>query len=176
MERNNDIQDELNMLNSTLGTLPKRMPYQVPQDYFEELPSRISLHKKDRHMAPHIVPKGYFDNLPEQMLEKLKQEQDYQAPKAKRIDISWRSISLAAAAVIIILISIGVYQAPKEQPLSVAENLEQVSDDKILAYLEDNIDDYDVDLIKSSLPTTSQETPLTDVDNTTINDYLYDID
>lgn len=176
MKQNNDIQEELQMLNSKLGNISKEMPFTVPRHYFDELYGHVSLHTTKKHTAPHIVPEGYFDNLPEAMFERLKKELREEKPVTKRVSFNWRSISMAAAAVIIILISIGIYQQPHEQPLSATENLAQISDEKILAYMEDNIDDFDIELIKASLPNTTQEINFKEVDNTTINDYLYSID
>lgn len=75
MDKNNEILQELAALKSTLGSLPRTLPYCVPDYYFETLPETLAaktLAQLNPTTAlpqgikvPYEVPEGYFQQLPE---------------------------------------------------------------------------------------------------------------
>ncbi|MGZ5243332.1 MAG: hypothetical protein ACXWDO_10835 [Bacteroidia bacterium] len=51
---NNDIHNELQDLNSPLAKMEKKHPFDVPVNYFEEMPSAIQSHIYDRKKMPSV--------------------------------------------------------------------------------------------------------------------------
>jgi hypothetical protein len=99
---------ELQEISPLLAGLSRKMPFEVPQGYFEaapvaaapELPALLA--DIDRRM-PYAVPEGYFATLPELMLKAS-------APKAKVVamrPVRW--MRMAAAAVIATAMAVGVW-------------------------------------------------------------------
>ncbi len=104
--------EEIQQLSPILAAIPKKMPYDAPENYFsgvadelpilvkpDTLPSVLAHHDKK---MPYGVPDGYFDNLPGTIMTKVNK------PKAKVIALnSRRWMRIAAAAMIIGIIAIG---------------------------------------------------------------------
>jgi len=108
--------DELASLSPLLAGLSKKMPYDVPQNYFstlsddvpalvqdDELPAILAGHPKTN---PYEVPSGYFDNLPGQVVAKV-------APKQAKVvafnRTRWMRVAAAALVAGAIAISGLVY-------------------------------------------------------------------
>ena len=71
MSDNNNIINELEEMGSKLATIPRRMPYSVPDGYFSAeitIPNGLPA----RAETPYSVPGGYFDELPQKMLAAAK--------------------------------------------------------------------------------------------------------
>ncbi|MBD0375726.1 MAG: hypothetical protein ICV51_08880 [Flavisolibacter sp.] len=104
--------EELQQLSPVLAAIPKKMPYETPENYFtgiaDELPMLMKpevlspvLAQHDKKM-PYKVPDGYFDSLPATIKARINK------PKAKVIALnSRRWLRMAAAAMIIGIIVIG---------------------------------------------------------------------
>ena len=95
MEQKNNILNELNILNSQLGSCQSLPVYVVPEGYFDGLPalmlSRVKALQAStpaeelQHLSvllpalsrqtPYAVPSGYFDGLAAQVLKKVQDEQ-----------------------------------------------------------------------------------------------------
>ncbi len=83
MERRNEISDELVSLGSSLATMPRTMPYMVPENYFDTLCSDLvqnihSLQHSDPVLLsikdnPYAVPQHYFEQFPAQVLAHVKE-------------------------------------------------------------------------------------------------------
>src|SRR5665213_3159773 len=75
METSPDILDELRTIAPTLLSAKKINVFQVPEDYFNDLDSRIStivfLNQVEKKEAPN-VPDGYFNSLSDRILSKIK--------------------------------------------------------------------------------------------------------
>jgi len=72
MTQQNDILNELKELNSPLADMSRKMPYYLPESYFEELDATIlSIVTEAKPEMPFFskempfsVPQGYFEGLP----------------------------------------------------------------------------------------------------------------
>jgi hypothetical protein len=72
-KNNNSIQDELRAWNSPLAAAARDMPFSLPENYFESLPT--GLLTVAQSAMPHIscspvfaIPDNYFQSFPEKML------------------------------------------------------------------------------------------------------------
>lgn len=120
-------QDELASVSTLLSGLPKHMPYQVPDGYFENYTSYIP-QENDTHSTllttigkinPYAVPANYFDGLPTEMLQKAA------LPTAKVVPMFARKWMKAAAAAVVsgalILAGIGLLTNKTETVSATAE-------------------------------------------------------
>lgn len=107
-EQASEIENSDPILSETLETLRHQMPYTVPAGYFGELGtlSRLPGAKK----MPQAVPANYFEQLPQQVMASV----DNDAPSRAKLITMRRSparwLSLAAAAVLVGVISISLYR------------------------------------------------------------------
>lgn len=130
--------------------LPKENPFSVPEGYFEELPDSILFrikgrenHKADFSSANHFeVPEGYFDSLSKSILVKTAIKQKTQGK------IIWlhRLSRVAVAAVAVVAVSLVIWISKHKSGHSTnTAGLEQVSDEEIFTYLENN--NVSIDLV-----------------------------
>jgi hypothetical protein len=174
MESVNDIREELRGLNSLLADMPRTMPYEIPQGYFESFEGSVGLMKAGRQM-PYVVPQGYFEELTTVMLFEVNkpEQKTFGVPvgyfealpaellvRAKESDTKPKTISIgviigknvrwAAAAVLLLGVGIGVYKNYLYQPqFNVQQELAALSQDEIHDYVQQHIDEYDVETISS---------------------------
>jgi hypothetical protein len=142
--------DELASLSPLLAGLSKKMPYDLPENYFttlsndvpaliqdDELPAILAGHQKT---TPYEVPMGYFDNLPEQVLSKV-------APKqAKVVSFNrtrWMRVAAAAIVAGVMAISGLVYYSsssntnPTSSPEAwIANQLKNISNQDLDSFIE----------------------------------------
>jgi hypothetical protein len=133
----------------------KSMPFSLPEGYFENLSNQI-LQKTtetpgwddpDRRM-PMELPEGYFENLPQQILEAVKKNK----PVRKTIALPiWKGIRWAAAAILISGIGIGSYHIFPTAIPEVNQKLTKVPVDSIHAYVRQNIDEFDSEMLEKKL-------------------------
>ncbi|GAB3171412.1 hypothetical protein [Telluribacter humicola] len=102
--------------------------------------NRIRLEDVERKV-PFEVPEGYFDRLPSEIQARIPVHQEHAKPL---ISWSWqRSVGLAAA-LSLLLVLVWVTYPETQGPLG-QEPLSQVSDEAIIQYLEEqNISYYDL--------------------------------
>ena len=113
-EQEGSAASELQQLSPFLAGLSRQMPYAVPQHYFEQNLSNLSLITAEERsevleaigrQMPYSVPEGYFHRLPDQILANLVR------PKAKVVPFFSRTWARAAAAAAIIgAVIFGGYQ------------------------------------------------------------------
>ncbi|HEY9176209.1 MAG TPA: hypothetical protein VIN07_00900, partial [Flavipsychrobacter sp.] len=158
MAGNKDILRELEAINSPLAGVSRDMPFDVPQGYFDNLPVQV-WHQANEEVLlpgttmPHIVHPEYFDTLPEQLLESIKkQEQKQPATRTNSISL-WKNIRWAAAAMLILAIGFGTYRVFNPQPVSVEQQLQAISDEAIMSYVEDNIYAFETETIVNYMNT-----------------------
>jgi hypothetical protein len=147
------VQEELQHLSSTLSTIPRTMPFSVPEAYFANLTSNLPTLLKDDFVpeelkklakrVPYDVPVDYFENLPAQILSKVAK------PKAKVVSMSARHwVRYAAAAIVTGLIAISgilyfknntgkeIALDPLKEPKAwVADKLEDVSNQDLEEFI-----------------------------------------
>lgn len=103
--------EELETISPVLAAIPKKMPFSVPENYFqslsgdlppiqekEELP--VMLRQASRQL-PYSVPEGYFNALAGALLKKVQQ------PAGHVVSFGSRILRYAAAAAIIGLVVLG---------------------------------------------------------------------
>jgi len=150
--------EELASLSPLLAGLPKKMPYDLPQNYFttlsndvpaliqeDELPAILAEHTRSN---PYEVPMGYFDTLPTQVIAKI-------APKQAKIvsfnRTRWMRVAAAALVTGAIAISSLVYYNNRS-----STNLYSSSEAWIANQLK-NISNQDLDSFIESADATSTE-------------------
>ncbi len=109
-----EIKQELKNISGCMAGTQIPMPYAVPDEYFanfeKNLRSKITeedattaVHTLAGKTMPYSVPGDYFDKLPKLLLEKN------EAEKQKGIRITFPQLRWAAAAIVLIAISVGTY-------------------------------------------------------------------
>lgn len=172
MASEHDILQELKDLNSSLGELPRAMPYELPAGYFEGFAAAITVKVSARHElmnkdVPFTVPHGYFDNLPGQILQSV------QEPAAQKTRSIWLNLRWAAAAVLVLAIGLGSYRVLNPATLSIEQQLSAIPNAELLAYVHDNIDEFETDIIISNMNNVHLINPQTgNINNNAIEDYL----
>ena len=94
MKRNPEIGKELEIISPAVANLSFRMPFYIPEGYFESLPHQILeliknencidseiteksiFDSKPAILSPFSVPEGYFDGLSANILSKIKETED----------------------------------------------------------------------------------------------------
>lgn len=151
MKQKNDILQELKASGSSLGDLPRTMPYEVPGNYFTQLHDTIlpqaKLAENVSNNIVHDIPKGYFDQLPSQILNKVNNEE-----KRRNTKNIWLGVKWVAAAILLIGLSFGIYDVLYTQGEKYYETeLAQVPVSNIDQYIYNNIYDFDVETIENTL-------------------------
>lgn len=97
--------------------------------------------KKDLYQAPE----GYFDALPDKILQRIDEEENGKERKSD-IQVNWKMIGYAAAASIVLLISVLIgFQDPKDDNLSADDLLAEVPTADLVLYLQySEIDTYEI--------------------------------
>lgn len=133
----------------------KKIPFEVPEGYFEQLQTNVL--QQVQHDAltgalPKInvftAPEGYFDTLPAQVLAQV-QAADTPAVKRTRI-ISWQNLRWAAAAVLVLGLGFGSVKMLWPDTHKDA-TLAKVPATAIQAYVQQNIDEFDSELIENNI-------------------------
>jgi len=111
----------------------KKLPFKVPEGYFEHLPSQLSnrleLETKPELKEPEMefklnqtVPDGYFEQLPTLISNRLDKILDKKEPKIVPIGNSWKMWSIAASIAIVLISGLGLLwnNQQKNQSLDIA--------------------------------------------------------
>src|SRR5580658_3436394 len=80
MNARNDISEELRLLSAVVAAISRQTPYEVPRDYFLDLPARVLLRVSGQHVRGQgehkqltfSVPEGYFEGFARQVLDRIK--------------------------------------------------------------------------------------------------------
>jgi hypothetical protein len=106
------VMNELVQLSPFLAGIPKKMPYSLPEDFFQsnieglkaftsENEESLVLSFTEKEM-PYEVPLGYFANVPEQVLQKVSNQGAKGVPMMRR---KWMRLAVAATVTGIMAIS-----------------------------------------------------------------------
>lgn len=181
MKQPDGITDELRGMNSPLADMPKgmpfalhegsfsslpgqirmlisgsrEMPFEAPQGYFESFSEHLvaKLPRTTVTTNPSIVPEGYFEQFPDNLLEKIKAADSAETKETKVVAFPvWRNVRWAAAALVILSLGIGYLSFLNTTQTVSAENaLATLPATTIHEYIQNNIDEFDTDLIVSTL-------------------------
>lgn len=133
---------------------------EVPEGYFDEFPEQMLALARAEHIGfsagsvnPLNVPKGYFLELPEQLLAAAKASDTKASarviPLISRVS---RSLRWAAAAILVMGIGFGTYQVYFGNTGNHTEKqLAKISSNTLGDYLQQNIDDYDMETLENTV-------------------------
>ncbi len=145
------VPDEITALEG--GT--KKMPFDVPNGYFDQLQASVLQQVQQESIAASLpkenvytTPEGYFDILPGHIMAAIHASE---APQAKKTRIiGWKSIGWAAAAVVILGLGMGSVKMIWPGAES-KESLAKIPATSIQAYVQQNIDEFDSELIENNI-------------------------
>jgi len=175
MTSENDIINELKQLDSPLAKYPRTMPYALPYGYFKDMEQKLTSTVTNTPepagtSMPFALPADYFEQLPGKILQAAKNT-EAPATTTKRKSI-WLNVRWAAAAMLVIAIGLGTYRIMTPPP-TIEQQLEEIPYEDILAYVEDNIEDYETDNIVSYLNSnTTIPLPADNINRDAIEYYL----
>ncbi len=144
MNTEQSVTGELQELNSPLAGLSRKMPYAVPEGYFEALTAE-TMHTVKANAA---VPEGYFDALPAATLHVAKTSgagaSALAKPKPKVFAL--QPMRWAAAAILLVSFAIGggLFFGGLQSPEYTISSLPA---DAVNAYLDANLTEVDADLL-----------------------------
>lgn len=142
-------------------SIRKCMPFQAPAPhYFDQLSEQILSKIEDEgpnwnKAMPYHLPEQYFETLPDNIVQKAKTQPNI-PKKPLRISI-FHNVQLAASVALIIFVGFGVLQFNKEVAIK-HMSLAHISQEEIQQYVNENIDDFDTDLILNGM-TKPQQNP-----------------
>lgn len=163
--QNASVSDEIAELSPLLAGLSKKMPYSVPEDYFqismEELPLMASENEESAMLSfigkemPYELPAGYFDNLSDEILSRLS------VKKAKVVPFGRKLVRMmAAAAVVGVIIISGIFyfrnsgnNVSTADPVAV--ELKKVSTEELNAFIKNT----DANVLDDKTQVTAKNTP-----------------
>jgi len=140
--------------------LSAMMPFAVPAGYFESLPEDLLTtaiaNSIDSGIAnPYKAPDEYFHSLPATLLTAAKAgDLPQRKPKVIALGTYWRrTIQWAAAAVLVLGISLGSYRYmhPASPDSKVAKQLSKVDGDAIQEYVLHHVDEFDEETLEASV-------------------------
>ncbi|MCB0700503.1 MAG: hypothetical protein H6551_05520 [Chitinophagales bacterium] len=173
MKATEDILLELQSMNSPLADMPRNMPYEVPEGYFDSLPIAVLDHDNDnirlKHDLPYTVPDNYFEELPSIILKNITQEPA--KPRRMILYTQWM-----AAAILLLLVTIGGYNFLNNSNQAGFDNrLAQLDESTLNEYIENNISDFDMESIQNTYASNQNvETLINDINEDDIVNYLND--
>lgn len=142
---------------------PRQLPYSTPAGYFETLPDLVNIRiagespsagvfPTPSQNAAFSLPDNYFENLPGIIMEKVANEKTASRGLPSKRVYLFRTVRLAAAITLIIftglaLLRLGGPTAEKQEHIS----LSGVSPAMIDEYIEQNIDDFDTEMLENTL-------------------------
>lgn len=187
MKRNQDIQNELQEMDSPLAQTSRSMPYHVPDGYFELLHERIKNTVIADSDVPDInalkdtvstmeVPEGYFDTLPDKVLAAAKQQ------PTKTIELggsnkSWAPLRWLATAIIVLGVVFSITQfSSGSNEIDVYAELSKIPTDSIENYLAMQIDDVDVESLENSWNSGTSTGVNTGLTESELEQYLQEAD
>ena len=119
----------------------------MPQEILAEAKA-IDTTQTFPQQVPYNIPAGYFNVLPEELLRKAK------AGEHRSIELKWWQASKWAAAAIFVLgIALGSYRILNPKPADTNKALAALPLDSIHAYIVQNVDDFETELILNNLST-----------------------
>jgi hypothetical protein len=137
--------------------IERSMPFDLPKGYFEELPIHIATLAAEKNIKeiargnmPYSVSPFYFQQLPAAVLLAAKTKER----KIISLNIVWQQVRLAVAAVFLLGVGFGTmhYYLQQQRPIQNTEvALARVPQNTISDYVQLNIDDFDQEMIYSSI-------------------------
>jgi hypothetical protein len=141
-------------------------PYAVPENYFDTFSEHILEQALSNDInalqLPHAVPDGYFDNLPAQLLAAAKETAPSLVVKQfgpkPRHYLAFSNIRWAAAAILLLSVGIAGYNVYQREHSSAIASLNNIPKQDINEYVQQNIDDFDTEMLASNIEPNSTAT------------------
>jgi len=138
--------EEIIEIAPILAAIPKSKMHRVPENYFDEVESKIISQLnliKNEHVAEHQVPSDYFEKLDDVILNRI--EAATQDTKMASLPTSRFNYMKYAAILVVIIASVVVFNivTPKEH-IEVASSLTQAD---VLDYMADHAEDFDINML-----------------------------
>jgi len=145
-----EVNKELKELAPILSELPKINGAEVPEGYFQRAEQQIlsQIFISGRVDTSELqVPDGYFDRLESDVIDIVYQNDEKYSAKGKMIWLSkLKFLQYAAAAVVILFASVWVVFNMNNHDV-ISEDISMESSDAYFEYLEDNIDEFDINIL-----------------------------
>lgn len=137
----------------------KKLPFDaVPVGYFEKFADNIIATIKTEELIqtlskdiPYSVPAGYFDQFSANVLAQVKAEPKKVTTTPKRVPL-FRTVQLAASVALVVCAGLGIMKYNTYNKLQNMD-LSTVSNAAITEYIDQNIDDFDTELIVTNTNT-----------------------
>lgn len=150
----------------------KQMPYDIPKGYFESLAGNVLFEVKKSNDYAMEVPVGYFENLPAEILAKVKQAD--KKPKTISIGVTvWKNVRFAAAAILLLGVGLGLYHMGfTNRGYNVENELAMISQDELHEYVQQHIDEYEMEMITSGAESFEIKPAATELTKEELQNYL----
>lgn len=154
--------EELALLSPLLNSITRTAPYQVPDNYFQQLSPMLAPLAGLREKPLYTVPDNYFAGLADEILSRVNPVKMDQPARVISLDrstsqnnssrqLSWLKYSVAAAiAGIIITFGWLRLNGPSGHPNQPVEALASVSDQDLQTYAENNNDQATTESMNST--------------------------
>jgi hypothetical protein len=146
----NEVNTELRDLAPHLAKLPKKNTSVLPNGYFQEVEEQIMrqiLIAEIDDKSPAQAPDGYFEKLESDLDGMVNKSNANNSSGIKMLLLSnLKLIRYAAAAVMILFVSVWVVFNMNSTNDEI-NNIAMDNSDGYLEYLEDNLDDYDINTL-----------------------------
>jgi hypothetical protein len=182
VKQDNEIQIELQSMDSPLAGMEKSMPYTMPEGYFHTLPedllnATLANSIETGIASPYTAPDAYFSSLPESLLAAAKESEVTKgAPRLISFRPYWkRSIKWAAAAVLVLGIGFGSYHymQPATPDGKAAKQLAKIDGDVIQEYVMHHVDEFDEETLENTVAAnTNLHNTVSTLDDEEIKAYL----
>jgi hypothetical protein len=152
-----DAKEELENLSPLLSGIPKKVPYQMPENYFNELSEQALVGVKAidfvneelENLSPlmnslkeknvYQVPEGYFDGLADDILTRASKQQTARVIGFRPVR---KIMRYAVAALVIGVMAISVWMIQREAPdpitAKIENGLNKASDEEILNFIQNS--------------------------------------
>ncbi len=153
--------------------LSRKNIFKAPQGYFENLPEQVmealalsaALPEGGNKEMPFAVPEGYFPEFSGNLMARVAEEDRIKAlalvaekpktiPLRPRISLPVQMMRWAAAAVLILGVTLGIQQAgtPQNTVATTRRALAAIPENTLQEYVHQHADDFDIDMIEARLP------------------------
>ncbi len=145
-----EVNEELKELAPILSELPKINGAEVPEGYFQRVEQQILSQifiSGSVDTSELQIPDGYFERLESDVIDIFHQNDEKYSAKGKMVWLSkLKFLQYAAAAVVILFASVWLLFNMNNHDV-ISEDTAMESSDAYFEYLEDNIDEFDINIL-----------------------------
>lgn len=147
MRPTSEALEELEVLCSPLASVNPTSPFSIPTGYFDQLPARILLRLNQHEGVPYEVADAYFNDAPQRFLSAALAESEGSKAPPKQLSLVFtplqRAVEWTAAAMLVLFMGLGALKNYRQPTVSHAALKPHISDEQIVGYLVNNLDDLD---------------------------------